>query len=86
MYNEDDEIYGDEDDVPLDNEDDEREIACPDCGRMIYEDVDVCPYCGYFILDSDRTYPSLLNASWFRWLGLLGIIAVVFVLTVMQVF
>ncbi|MCA9040151.1 MAG: zinc-ribbon domain-containing protein, partial [Planctomycetaceae bacterium] len=53
---------------------DESEMPCPDCGRLIYDDVDVCPYCGYFILDSDRTYPSLLNATWFRWLGLLGII------------
>lgn len=81
-----DDEYDDEFDPPEDEHDDEREIACPDCGRMIYEDVDVCPYCGYFILDSDRTYPSLLTTPWFRWLGLLGILAVVFTLIFSLVF
>lgn len=83
-------MYDDEfDDDPVDADDaddDEREIACPDCGRMIYEDVDVCPYCGYFILDSDRTYPSMLNAPWFRWLGLIGILAVVLTLALSGLF
>ncbi|MEZ6046688.1 MAG: hypothetical protein R3C11_14155 [Planctomycetaceae bacterium] len=73
MYD-DDEEYEDED-YPVDADDSEElEMACPDCGRMIHDDIDVCPYCGYFILESDRTYPSMLNSPWFRWIGLLGII------------
>ena len=53
---------------------------CPECGTLLHEEASVCPSCGYFILDSDRTSPSLLQTPWFKILGLVGIIAVVLTL------
>ena len=29
-------------------------INCPECNRSIDEDCEMCPGCGYFIMESDR--------------------------------
>ncbi len=29
-------------------------IDCPECNRSIDEDCEMCPGCGYFLMDADR--------------------------------
>ena len=29
-------------------------VPCPECGAAIYDDLDHCPRCGYWIIDADR--------------------------------
>ncbi|MFK7769711.1 MAG: hypothetical protein AB8B55_21060 [Mariniblastus sp.] len=37
----------------MDNEDLDYLIACPHCGEDIHDEVEQCPYCRQYILDSD---------------------------------
>jgi hypothetical protein len=39
-----------------DDEDADADAAlpCPECGAVIYDDLDHCPKCGYWITDADR--------------------------------
>lgn len=66
------EIDGDVDEV--DSEDDIA-IACPACGREIYEDAPQCPYCGEYVVSQPATWKS--RPQWFIILGVLGIVAVI---------
>ncbi|MCC9606325.1 zinc ribbon domain-containing protein [Blastopirellula sp. JC732] len=69
----DDEAWTD-DDLPSDEPDDYLD-HCPQCGGEIYDDADVCPHCGEYLIHR--------NSPWsdrsFLWvaLGLLGVIAVI---------
>jgi hypothetical protein len=29
-------------------------LPCPECGAAIYDDLDYCPKCGYWLTDADR--------------------------------
>lgn len=61
---------------------DDFNFNCPECGTLLHEEASACSNCGYFILDSDRTYPSLVQAPWFKFLGIIGVIAVVLTLVI----
>ena len=54
-------------DVDDDDGDDDNEgetVPCPDCGRPVYEEADVCPYCGSFILrDARARHPRWVLAT-----------------------
>ena len=64
--------------------DDEEEpndtIRCQECGAEVYEDADMCPACGAFILRDTRMWTG--RPWWWIALAILGIIAVVLALTV----
>jgi len=82
----------DDDDEPYD-EDDQDEVdtfPCPECGQLVYEEADVCPYCGCIL---EAGWMSGEAAPWWsfggavqEWspywifLGMAGVVAVVFVL------
>ena len=58
----------------LDDRDDAETIPCPYCRKPVYEQAEMCPYCGSYISfeDAPRRYP------WWLWAGvILGLIAVV---------
>lgn len=69
----DEEDYGDESDLD--------QFPCPECGAPVFEDLDVCPKCGYFILDDDRQSTPFQPASWSQVLGFLGIVATMIILS-----
>jgi len=84
MTSYDDEQDWDDPDYGYDEYGDDTELdqfPCPDCGKPIYEDLDVCPQCGYFILDSDRTVEVTQQQKLFRVLGLIGIVITMIVLS-----
>ncbi|QDU39295.1 hypothetical protein Mal4_36340 [Maioricimonas rarisocia] len=66
------------DDIPDDDDDESITLPCPACGADVYEDADVCPVCGEFIIRSSRVWDG--QPAWWIGLGLLGIAAVVLVL------
>lgn len=39
-------------------------IDCPECKRSIDEDCDMCPGCGYFLMEADRRQGSGLFQSY----------------------
>ena len=61
----------------MDDSDDEDEdtTPCPYCGKSVYEQAEVCPYCHNYISreDAARRYP------WWIWVGialcLLGVVS-----------
>lgn len=73
--------YDDDDDdweapEPDDEDDDSLEtVACPSCGRQIYEEAEQCPYCHEYVTHST----SVLSGKplWFLLLAILGVIAVI---------
>jgi DNA-directed RNA polymerase subunit RPC12/RpoP len=36
------------------DDDDVETVPCPECGKPVYEEADVCPHCGSFILRDVR--------------------------------
>ncbi|MHB8898447.1 MAG: zinc ribbon domain-containing protein [Thermoguttaceae bacterium] len=64
-----------------DEEDDEPSETrpCPHCSAEIYEDAELCPVCGQFIV-SGGSNPWLGRSAWWILLGLLGVGAVLWVL------
>ena len=59
-----------------DGEDDSTPvISCPNCRADVYEEADVCPACGEFLLDASR--PLEKKPFWYVVLGLFGVLAVV---------
>lgn len=48
-YDSDDEDWDDEEDADF-----AAEFPCPECGAMLYDDLDHCPHCGYWLTDADR--------------------------------
>jgi predicted nucleic acid-binding Zn ribbon protein len=43
-------------DIDESDEDESETLACPICGKEVYQDVDVCPHCGNFIIpDAPRS-------------------------------
>lgn len=39
-------------------------IDCPECDRSIDEDCEMCPGCGYFLMEADRHQGSSLFRSY----------------------
>jgi len=66
-------------DVP-DDDDESVTLPCPSCGAEVYEDADICPVCGEFIIRSSRVWED--RPVWYVVLGLIGIAAVVLALLV----
>lgn len=62
-----------------DDEDEDNTLPCPECGREVYDQADVCPWCGAFIIHSADN-PWAGRSWWWIALGLLGIAAVIYVL------
>ncbi|MCA9071332.1 MAG: hypothetical protein KDA84_20530 [Planctomycetaceae bacterium] len=70
----------DEEDDWRDPEHEVDTYPCPECGAEIYDDLELCPHCGYFI--EDRSNDSLGGRpGWFVVLGVLGILATILVLS-----
>ena len=55
------------------DEDDSDTVECPACGAELYEDADLCPVCGEFLITDTRVWSG--KPTWWIALGLLGIIA-----------
>lgn len=53
-------------------------LPCPECGAEIYEDAEVCPACGYYIVHTHTIWAG--RPIWWIILGLLGILAVMLAL------
>jgi hypothetical protein len=53
----------------LGGDDDAGTIACPHCGREMFDDVEQCPHCGMYLSDEDAPRRQL---PWWIWLGLAG--------------
>lgn len=51
-------------------------FPCSHCGEEVYEDCEMCPACGEYVIRS--TNPLVGKPDWYVWLAVLGIIAVVF--------
>ncbi len=66
-------------DIDDDDDDDNQTIVCPECGAEMYEDADMCPACGMFLISDTRPWSG--KSIWWTILGILGIIAVVLALT-----
>ncbi|OPX21703.1 MAG: hypothetical protein B1H04_06210 [Planctomycetales bacterium 4484_123] len=81
-----DKEYPDESDLAAD--DDEQTLglmACPQCGRLVYEEATKCPYCGEWIVQpgwrqSRKWYvraglylTKTILINWFFWLALVAI-------------
>lgn len=55
-------------------------VRCPECGAEIYEDVELCPRCGFYVEGaSDHSLAD--RPRWFVVLGVLGILATLLVLS-----
>lgn len=71
-----------DDDSGWDNgtpDDDEADvIPCPNCGTEVYEEADMCPVCGEFIIAGRSPWQG--RSPLFVVVGLLGIAAVILVL------
>jgi ribosomal protein L37E len=59
-----DEDWYDDDDEP----DDDEAVSCPECGRPVYNFLDKCPACGYWLSAADRRAlrPGESKPSWIR--------------------
>ncbi|MHC4445263.1 MAG: TFIIB-type zinc ribbon-containing protein [Planctomycetota bacterium] len=60
--------FGDGDDI----------IDCPSCGKSLYEDADLCPYCGYWILQDSPA--AQRSRGWFWPVMVAILIAVILVM------
>lgn len=74
--------YDDEEhdwELPEPDEDDDDDsvetVACPSCGRQIYEEAEQCPYCHTYVTHSTSVLAG--KPIWFVGLAILGIIAVI---------
>lgn len=70
----------DDSDELLDEFDDPAEdencvIPCPGCGVEIFDDVEMCPHCGEYVIHSRSPWSG--KPTWYIALALLGIAAVV---------
>ena len=54
------------------NDEENDTLPCPYCGELIFEDAEVCPECGNFIVDEDR--PSRPN--WVLWTAVVLLILI----------
>jgi hypothetical protein len=63
-FEDDDEDWYDDDDAP----DDGDPVPCPECGKPVYDFLDRCPACGYWLSESDvRTRRAgMSKPSWLR--------------------
>ena len=61
---------------------DELTIDCPYCGREVYEDADICPGCGQFIIRDDirEGHPLWHRSPLWVGLALAGIVATIVML------
>lgn len=57
-----------------DDDEDSYTVPCPQCEKLIYEDVECCPACGEYITHSNNVWNG--RPSWWIILALLGILAV----------
>lgn len=50
---------------------DDNDIPCPDCGADIYADLEHCPRCGHWLTDADRTESEtgLFTTRHVRWIA-----------------
>ncbi len=55
------------------DEDSTDTVTCPECGADVYEDADVCPVCGEFLIPDTRPWSG--KPTWWIVLGILGVIA-----------
>ncbi len=59
---------------------DSSTISCPECSAEIYDDVELCPHCGFYLEDAPSR-PLNEMPRWFLVLGLLGVLAVILALS-----
>ena len=77
------EYDSDDRDLPQDidlveNPDDEATVNCPSCGKQIYEDAVLCPYCGQWI--STHSPATARSFGWFWPVMIAILIAVILVM------
>ena len=74
--------YPDQDDCDEDDSDnsDLDTVACPECHRQVYEEVEQCPYCGHFITHDTRVWAG--KPWWWIALALAGITGLIWVLVI----
>ncbi len=66
--------YDENEEPEFDSDDDGLDTApCPYCHAEIYEDADVCPYCGSFVL-MEETRSSL--PQWVIWTAVLLLVLI----------
>ncbi|MBI1311282.1 hypothetical protein GC176_08235 [bacterium] len=65
-------------DDPDDSDEGTETIVCNACGRDVYEEATVCPYCGEFLTVSTSAWSG--RPVWWSVVGLVGIVAVILVL------
>jgi hypothetical protein len=59
------------------DDDDSATVACPNCGRQVYEDAEQCPHCGEYIIPGASGGGLSGQAGWYQVLVVLGIVAVI---------
>lgn len=71
-----------EDDLEVDELDDESDAhyVCPLCGAEVYDDANVCPACGDYMVPK-MVIGSDVKPLWYIALGMIGIVAVLLVLS-----
>ena len=57
---------------PDDDDDSYDVVACPNCGREVFEDADQCPYCSFYI--TSTTSPWRDRPTWWIVLGIAGVV------------
>lgn len=68
----------DSDDYADDSDESAETVACSSCGRDVYEEATMCPYCGEFLSASTSAWDD--RPSWWSTIGFVGIIAVILAL------
>lgn len=66
------------DDYPDDSDESAETVVCSACGRDVYEEAAMCPYCGEFLTASTSAWDG--RPGWWSTIGFVGIIAVIVVL------
>ena len=63
-FDDDDEDWYDDDDAP----DDGDPVPCPECGKPVYDFLDRCPTCGYWLSEADvrARRAGMSRPSWLR--------------------
>ena len=69
------EYPGDDDDF---DDSDLETVACPKCGRQVYEEAEQCPHCGEYITHDTRVWSG--KPWWWIVLALAGIAAALWAL------
>ena len=64
--------YDDFESEPVEYAEGDVTLPCPYCGELIFEDAEICPVCGSFIVDEDR--PNKPN--WVLWTAVVLLILI----------